>query len=69
MYKQGNEIHLNDIEASGGSKEGVVRWVLAGGLLLALLLMSVVWIVPALIGASDENAARHDRASEQGRPN
>jgi len=69
MYKQGEEVHLDDIEASGGSKEGVVRWVLAGGLLLALLLMSVVWIIPAVVGAIDDNAARHDRATEQGRPN
>ena len=48
MHKQGEEVHVPDTEASGGSKEGVVRWVLAGGLLLAILLLSVTWIVPAL---------------------
>jgi hypothetical protein len=48
VHKQGDEIHVTDTEASGGSKEGVVRWVLAGGLLLAVILMSIVWIVPAL---------------------
>ena len=48
MHKQGEEIHVTDTEASGGSKEGVVRWVLAGGLLLAILLLSITWIVPAL---------------------
>ena len=48
MHKQGEEVHVADTEASGGSKEGVVRWVLAGGLLLAILLLSVTWIVPAL---------------------
>tara|TARA_R100000908_G_scaffold16965_1_gene6415 strand:- start:1072 stop:1383 length:312 start_codon:yes stop_codon:yes gene_type:complete len=48
MRKQGEEVHVTDTEASGGSKEGVVRWVLAGGLLLAILLLSVTWIVPAL---------------------
>jgi hypothetical protein len=48
MHKQGEEIHATDTEASGGSKEGVVRWVLAGGLLLAILLLSITWIVPAL---------------------
>ena len=41
MHKQGEEIHVTDTEASGGSKEGVVRWVLAGGLLLAILLLSI----------------------------
>ena len=48
MHKEGEEIHVTDTEASGGSKEGVVRWVLAGGLLLAIILMSLVWIIPAL---------------------
>ncbi len=48
MHKEGDEIHVTDTEASGGSKEGVVRWVLAGGLLLAVILMSIVWIIPAL---------------------
>ena len=48
MHKEGEEVHLDETEASGGSKEGVVRWVLAGGLLLAIILLSVTWIVPAL---------------------
>ena len=48
MHKEGDEIHVTDTEASGGSKEGIVRWVLVGGLLLALILMSLVWIIPAL---------------------
>ena len=48
MRKEGEEVHVTGTEASGGSKEGVVRWVLAGGLLLALVLMSIVWIIPAL---------------------
>ncbi|QYJ07001.1 hypothetical protein [Qipengyuania flava] len=48
MHKEGEEIHVTDTEASGGSKEGVVRWVLAGGLVLAVILMSLVWIIPAL---------------------
>lgn len=48
MHKEGEEVHLDETEASGGSKEGVVRWVLAGGLLLAIVLLSVTWIIPAL---------------------
>ena len=48
MHKEGEEIHIDETEASGGSKEGVVRWVLAGGLLLAIVLLSVTWIIPAL---------------------
>ncbi|MBX7482810.1 hypothetical protein [Qipengyuania qiaonensis] len=48
MHRHGDEIHVTDTEASGGSKEGVVRWILAGGLLLAIVLLSITWIVPAL---------------------
>ena len=48
MHKEGKEIHVDETEASGGSKEGVVRWVLAGGLLLAVILLSITWIIPAL---------------------
>ncbi|WP_370190721.1 hypothetical protein [Qipengyuania sp.] len=48
MHKEGEEVHLDETEASGGSKEGVVRWVLAGGLLLAIILLSITWIIPAL---------------------
>lgn len=48
MHKQGEEIHLDATEASAGSKEGVVRWVLAGGLILAIILLSITWLIPAL---------------------
>lgn len=53
MHKHGDEIHVTDTEASAGSKEGVVRWVLLGGLVLAIALMSIVWIVPAVMGVDD----------------
>jgi len=48
VHKEGEEIHIDETEASGGSKEGVVRWVLAGGLLLAVILLSITWIIPAM---------------------
>ena len=57
MHKEGDEIHVDDVEASGGSKEGVVRYVLAGGLILAIILMSVVWIVPAMTQGDVEEEA------------
>ena len=44
MHTEDGHVHLDEEEASGGSKEGVVRYVLMGGLLLAIILMSVVWI-------------------------
>ena len=57
MHKEGDEIHVDDTEASGGSKEGVVRWILAGGLLLAIILMSLVWIIPAMTQGDVEEEA------------
>ena len=57
MHKEGDEIHVSETEASGGSKEGVVRWVLLGGLVLAVILMSVVWIVPAMMQGDVEEEA------------
>ncbi len=57
MHKEGDEVHITDTEASGGSKEGVVRWVLAGGLLLAVILMSIVWIIPAMTQGDVEEEA------------
>lgn len=57
MHKEGDEVHVSAEEASGGRQEGVVRWILAGGLLLAVILMSVVWIVPALTQGDVEEEA------------
>jgi hypothetical protein len=42
--------HYSDEQVTGGSKEGVVRYVLAISLLLIVLAMSAVWILPSLLG-------------------
>ena len=47
MEKLGEEIHMDETEASGGSKEGVVRWMLVIGLVLAIALLSVIWMTGA----------------------
>ena len=47
MHKEGDEVHVDTEEASGGSKEGVVRWVLLVGLVLAIGLLSAIWIFGA----------------------
>ena len=47
MEDRNGEIHVNETEASGGSKEGVVRWVLIVGLVLVIGLLSVTWITGA----------------------
>jgi hypothetical protein len=50
MDRQGEQVHLDEGEASGGIKGQGVRWVLGIGLLLAIGAMSLIWIVPAMGG-------------------
>lgn len=57
MHTEDGHVHLDEEEASGGSKEGVVRWVLIGGLVLAVLLLSIVWIIPAMTQGDVEEEA------------
>ncbi len=57
MENHDDQIHVSEVEASGASKEGVGRWVLLIGTLLAVLLLSVVWIVPALTRSDMEQEA------------
>lgn len=50
-------IHIDEEDVSGGSKEGVVRWILGIGLLLAIVLLSLIWIIPALTQGDAEEEA------------
>ena len=47
MRMEGEEIHVTEEEASGGSQPHIVRYVLAASLLLAIIAMSVIWITGA----------------------
>lgn len=40
--------HVQPTQTRGASKEGVVRWVLIGSMLLIVAAMSIVWITGAL---------------------
>jgi hypothetical protein len=42
------QVEVTEEEASGGVKEHGVRYVLAISLLLAIIVMSAMWIIPAL---------------------
>ncbi len=44
MERQGDEVHVSQEEASGGSRPHVVRYVLAVSLLLVVVLLSAIWI-------------------------
>ncbi|WP_169053593.1 hypothetical protein [Alteraurantiacibacter aquimixticola] len=48
MERKGDEIHIETDEARGGSTPHVTRWMLGISLALAIVVMSLVWIIPAL---------------------
>ena len=49
MHREGDEIHVTDEEASGGVKGHNVRYVLGISLALAIFVLSLIWIIPALM--------------------
>ncbi len=44
-----DHVEVSETEASGGVKDQGVRYVLAISLVLAVVLLSAVWIIPALL--------------------
>ena len=49
MERQGDEVHLNETEATAGVKQQGVRYVLGFSLLLAVIALSAVWIIASLL--------------------
>ena len=49
MQRDGDDLHLTECEASGGEQPHIVRWVLAISLVLAIALLSAIWIIGALM--------------------
>lgn len=43
-------VHIEDDDARAASTPGVLRYVLGISLILAIIAMSVVWIIPAIWG-------------------
>jgi hypothetical protein len=52
MERQGDEVHLNATEATGGVKAQGVRYVLGVSLLLIVIAMSAIWILGSVLGSS-----------------
>lgn len=68
MEQHGDEVHTSETEASGGSKEGVVRWVLIVGLVLAVAFLTLIWTTGALLqddGADSETSVSNTIAAQQ----
>jgi len=47
------EVHIEDDDARAGSTPGVLRYVLLFSTALAIIAMTLVWVIPALTGAAD----------------
>jgi hypothetical protein len=47
MHKQGDEIHVNEVEATGARGNGHVRVILIIGTLLAIGALSLIWMTGA----------------------
>ncbi|MES2700305.1 MAG: hypothetical protein V4647_11920 [Pseudomonadota bacterium] len=48
MDQPGRETHIDAEDARSGETPHIVRWVLGISLALAIIAMSVVWLIPAL---------------------
>lgn len=60
------EIHIDEQDATGASKEGVVRWVLLVSLVAAILVLSIIWITGALVANENAEAANYPGAPAEG---
>ena len=63
MDQRGDEIHTSTTEASGGSREGVVRWVLIIGLVLVIGLFAIIVMTGVL--SQDEGDDSHQNVQRQ----
>jgi hypothetical protein len=54
MERIGEEIHITSTEASGGVKNHGVRYVLLFSLLIAITVLSLIWITGAWSSGADE---------------
>lgn len=60
--EKNGQIHIDEQDASAGTKPGVVRWVLLISLLSAALIMSIIWISGAVM--QDDDAQDYPAYSE-----
>lgn len=54
MENRDGKIHIEDDDARAAVSNTGLRWVLAIGLLLAIIAMTLVWIIPALTNAPQD---------------
>lgn len=57
MEKHGEEVHVDTVEASAGETSGHMRWVLGIGTVLAVVLLSLIWMTGAATQGDIEEEA------------
>ncbi len=65
MPNPNRQTRIDETDAKAGTNEGVVRWVLAISLGLAIVALTVIWVTGALSQGrveSQENVARKEEA-------
>jgi len=73
MENRNGEIHVDTDEARGGYQANTVRWVLGIGLALAIIGLSLAWIIPSLTQGSETlpsqnaNVTIHKTGPDEGR--
>ncbi len=65
MNDKDDAIHIEDDAATAGEKTGVMRYVLGISLVLAIIAMSIVWIIPALTQGDVESAGTATERAEE----
>ncbi len=68
MIKHGDDVEMSTEEASGGQKRGIVRYVLAISLFLALVAMSIIWITGAALAPDNPTPAPSESVSNPAEP-
>jgi hypothetical protein len=68
MENRDGEIHVETDEARGGSSPNIVRWVLGIGLLLAIVGMSLAWIIPAANHGPETMQSQNAQRNIEGAP-
>jgi len=65
MEDNDKAIHIEDDDAMAAEKTGVMRYVLGVSLILAIIAMSIVWLIPAMTEGDVEGAkTATDRVQE-----
>ena len=69
MSDEDKGIHIEDDDARAAETTGVMRYVLGISLLLAIIAMTLVWIIPALHGSDVDDAPNVTERAEAMRDN